>query len=113
MGTKRARIKATPVTRSRNRYYQEWRRRNHQHCADYLREYRRCHPGIVRAHRAVANALKTGALVRPGWCQDCGATGKLEAHHDDYSRPLDVDFLCVKCHREVHRENHTAVSAVA
>jgi hypothetical protein len=31
----------------------------------------------------------------------CGAT-KTEAHHTDYSRPLDVVWLCKHCHRLLH-----------
>jgi hypothetical protein len=27
---------------------------------------------------------------------------RLEAHHTDYSRPLEVEWLCVSCHRNHH-----------
>ncbi len=31
-------------------------------------------------------------------CSDCGET-KVEAHHEDYSKPLDVEWLCKKHHK--------------
>lgn len=52
-----------------------------------------------RAHSAVYRALKSGRLTRPDHCENCGAPCKPHAHHDDYSKPLDVRWLCAKCHR--------------
>lgn len=54
-----------------------------------------------RAHGAVAKALKRGDLERRP-CAFCGSTDSLEAHHHDYSKPLDVTWLCVPCHRKFH-----------
>jgi len=54
------------------------------------------------AHGMVRRAIKTGRLTRQP-CEMCGATST-QAHHDDYSKPLDVRWLCVKHHNEVHRE---------
>lgn len=45
-------------------------------------------------HRAV----KEGILVRSCECQECGKIGKTEGHHEDYSKPLEVIWLCRKCH---------------
>jgi hypothetical protein len=62
-------------------------------------------PRKHRAREAVRRAIKNGTLQKPSSCQLCGsvATGKsLHAHHADYSRPLDVEFLCAKCHRNHH-----------
>ena len=57
----------------------------------------------VAAHRAVRKALKDGSLVRkPCERDDCGAY--TEAHHEDYSRPLDVDWLCNAHHKQRHCE---------
>lgn len=54
------------------------------------------------ARRAVRNALRSGRLTkRPCWI--CG-DDRSEAHHPDYSRPLDVEWLCRKHHRAAHSQ---------
>lgn len=57
------------------------------------------------AQIAVGNALRAGRLAR-GECERAGdgCDGRVEAHHDDYSRPLDVRWLCSTHHHEHHRD---------
>lgn len=44
-------------------------------------------------------AIQNGKLVRPDRCESCKRKRKhIEAHHDDYAKPLDVRWLCRKCH---------------
>lgn len=62
--------------------------------------YRHEHPDRKHAHSLVFQALKNGLLNRLP-CIVCGETA--EAHHPDYSRPLDVIWLCSMHYREVHR----------
>lgn len=50
----------------------------------------------------VKNALTTGKIVKLP-CQVCGEI-KVEAHHTDYSKPLEVEWLCRKHHLEVHKQ---------
>lgn len=57
-----------------------------------------------KAHLAVNSAIKGGTLIRPNSCEKCGGTYMLNAHHDDYSKPLDVMWLCKWCHGARHRE---------
>ncbi len=47
-------------------------------------------------------AMSTGILV-PLPCEVCSTTVDVEAHHDDYFKPLDVRWLCRKHHREHHK----------
>jgi len=55
------------------------------------------------ARRILNEGLKTGRIERPPACQRCGLeTEKLDAHHADYTRPLDVFWLCGPCHNIVH-----------
>lgn len=56
------------------------------------------HPEKKAARTAVGVALRDGRMVRQP-CEVCGAE-KVQAHHEDYSKPLDVRWLCFRCHRE-------------
>ena len=62
------------------------------------------HPEHYKARDAVNNALRRGILKRPQKCERCGVATKLHGHHEDYSKPLDVNWLCYCCHGERHRE---------
>ena len=55
------------------------------------------------AHKAVEYAVKTGKLVRQP-CECCGVTEKVHAHHDDYSKRLEVNWLCPLHHKQRHAE---------
>jgi hypothetical protein len=53
------------------------------------------------AQKAVADAVRTGKLKKPDRCEICGEKierAKLQGHHEDYSKPLQVRWLCAKCH---------------
>lgn len=43
-----------------------------------------------------------GILIRPKTCSRCGLTKGIEGHHPNYSKPLDVIWLCCACHRKEH-----------
>lgn len=53
-----------------------------------------------KARWLVRRAIEAGRLVRQP-CEICGAS-PAQAHHDDYSRPLDVRWLCRAHHAEHH-----------
>lgn len=55
----------------------------------------------ILARDAARAAVRNGILVRQP-CEKCGER-KTHAHHEDYSRPLDVRWLCVSCHGKEHR----------
>jgi hypothetical protein len=60
-----------------------------------------------RAHSRVHYALKTGKIKRADRCEHDGCTVKkgLEAAHEDYSKPLDVRWLCPSHHRQWDNEH--------
>jgi hypothetical protein len=64
----------------------------------------RTDPRQSKAHGAVKRAIKQGKLVRPDACSRCGGTAKrIEAHHADYGKPLDIQWLCSGCHAKPKR----------
>lgn len=54
------------------------------------------------ARQRVYDAIKRGSLVR-GACEKCATTQGVTAHHEDYSKPLEVRWLCRPCHGREHR----------
>lgn len=55
------------------------------------------------ARRKVQTALRQGRLVRPDKCEYCGEGGrKIHAHHEDYRKPMEVEWLCTRCHGTRH-----------
>ena len=67
------------------------------------RAWRMRNPKKYLATVAVSNAVRDGKLVK----QDCEVCGKrkVHGHHDDYSNPLDVRWLCPAHHKAWHDEN--------
>ncbi len=63
--------------------------------------YRLLNPEKTKAHEIVRYAIETGELV-PEPCP-CGET-EVEGHHPDYNKPLEVKWLCKKCHIHEHKK---------
>ena len=70
---------------------------DHMH---YKRLQRERHPSHVYARELVRRAVKSGRLIRQP-CTYCQATA-VQAHHEDYSKPLDVIWVCRSCHDKRH-----------
>jgi len=69
------------------------------------RAYYTAHPERAAAQRRVRDAIRRGDLIRPTRCPRCGrrnSVSRIEAHHADYSKPLEVTWLCALCHRDTH-----------
>ncbi len=77
------RVNATFCDRHRKLFNERQRRNNHKH----------------RARGMLIRAIMTGRMDRKP-CRVCGAPA--EAHHKDYSKPLLVEWLCDKHHKEEH-----------
>ena len=65
---------------------------------EQLRELEKERADKNYARHAVRHAVKVGKLIQEP-CY-CGET-KVEAHHSDYSKPLDVIWVCKKHHIEL------------
>lgn len=86
---RRARVKDPEKFRERERLSAEKKRQNS--------------PQKVAARNAVNAAVKRGELLKPTDCEMCGQQRKVAGHHDDYSKPLQVRWLCAACHGKEHR----------
>lgn len=86
--------------------------------ASSIRSYDNCQPrrkqksrpyewSIERAARdAVREAVYKGRIVKPERCERCGdptPKKKLHGHHHDYTKKLDVQWCCPKCHGKDRR----------
>ena len=93
--SQRAKDRARHRERMTNPEKQEQRRAYFQ---AYAREYRK-NPIYQRQRdaRLIINLLRRHGWLKPQPCQECGDT-KVQAHHPDYDRPLDVIWLCRPCH---------------
>lgn len=93
-------------SRRDSRYYQKHR--------DVIREARKRWYKKNRlksiAHQKVKTALLNGKITRQASCEECGSN-KPMAHHDDYTKPLDVRWLCGRCHMMLHHGKSLPPSA--
>jgi len=55
-------------------------------------------PERWKARKLVERAILSGHLIRPKHCAACGTEAFCEAHHEDYSKPFAVEWLCAGCH---------------
>ncbi len=83
----------------------EWELANPEKSAKAKREWAERNPEKRDAQMKVGNAIRDGKIVRQP-CEKCGK--KAQAHHDDYSKPFDVRWLCPKHHGEAHRRYEVA-----
>jgi hypothetical protein len=83
-------------------FHREWRKGvGREKFAAAIKRWQQANPEKRRAHWAVGYALKVGKLTK-GPCEigvDCA--GRIEAHHDDYSKPLEVRWVCKRHHRQL------------
>jgi hypothetical protein len=102
-------------TEKLNAATREFRARHQEYYSDYQAAYRASgkmkealekwnakNPRKIGAHRILLKAIKDGDLVREP-CH-CG-NPKSHAHHNDYSKPMEVLFLCAQHHKDHHREH--------
>ena len=88
-------------------YLKSSRARDPERHNGYSYRWRARNPDKRRAHIAVGNAIRDGKMNREP-CEACGETSRVQAHHDDYSKPLDVRWLCVACHAAHHSKDKRA-----
>jgi hypothetical protein len=87
-------------------YLRKWREKNPANAevvAKYMREYSKI-PAVAlknKARQIVNVQIRKGLLQRQA-CEIDGCNGVGHAHHEDYSKPLDIVWLCRKHHEAYH-----------
>lgn len=67
------------------------------------RAWQAADPRRAHCHREVKKAIREGRLERPDDCSVCGPTDyQIDAHHEDYDKPLEIMWLCRRCHTRLH-----------
>lgn len=84
-----------------NKIARKWASINNEKRSISVKKWNDNNPEKREAYNAVYLALYHGNLVKQP-CESCGAISA-QAHHDDYSRPLDVRWLCSLCHADHHK----------
>ncbi len=108
----------------RNKTRREWvraRTRNDEEFREYCRQksresYLKCrdrrlalakkHQGTEAtiARQFLRNALRRKELNKANFCDDCGKRNShIQGHHENYSKPLEVIWLCPLCHGKRHQ----------
>lgn len=60
----------------------------------------------IRAREALKRAVRAGRIVKPDPCQGCaGQAGRIVGHHTNYAKPLEVEWLCDRCHEQRHEND--------
>lgn len=79
-----------------------WRKKNREHVNAQAYSYTLTELGKIKksAHQKVYHAIKIGKLNKQP-CEICGK--KAHAHHEDYSKPLEITWLCRTHHAERHQ----------
>lgn len=81
----------------------EWLERRRKADRQAQRPRRKPDPVKDRARSTLRRAVRSGKVQRPDTCSDCGTSEhRIEAHHHDYTKPLDVEWLCSLCHGQRH-----------
>lgn len=100
----KTRVKARRLTNPAVREYDRKRAKLPHRVANatrITREWRAKNPDAAKAHHIVAAAIRSGALTREP-CAICATGVHVHAHHKDYAKPLEIIWLCARCHHRLH-----------
>lgn len=70
----------------------------------YYKKWYANNPERYKARAYLNYYVKKGDVVKPNKCEDCGDNKPLQGHHEDYKKPLEVNWLCRQCHEKKHHD---------
>lgn len=92
------------AAREANKLYMRRRtEQNPEKVREGWRNKKKPEPHKKKAREILNEAVRSGKIHRPSICQSCGAEATVHGHHEDYTKPLEVVWLCSECHGKRHR----------
>lgn len=100
-----------------------WKEKHPERVLELAKKYHLANPQVAResnkrwfkknkekqyTHKNVYRATKSGVLKKAP-CSICGSNKWVDGHHEDYSKPLEVVWLCRKCHAHIHAEKRVSL----
>lgn len=103
---------SSDIDKRRRREDPEYRERRRAYCRKNYQLHRL--KRIIMAHKDhgtdkerarydARNAIRRGELVKPDKCSLCHKHDIINAHHPDYSKPLEIIWVCSMCHGNIHK----------
>jgi len=97
----------TDVTKNRHKnieYFRAYdRQRGSRQTVEQVKKRRSVNPEKYKANSSVGNAVRDRRLFKPDIYSMCGMKPtRLHGHHEDYSKPLEVIWVCSICHKKLH-----------
>ncbi|HUS49338.1 MAG TPA: hypothetical protein VMZ91_04190 [Candidatus Paceibacterota bacterium] len=83
-----------------DKYNSEWRKKNPKKVRAGVKRWRKKYPKKRNAQAQAQGRIKLDGKI----CEICNIEEAKHRHHEDYSKPLEVIFLCIKCHNKLHWE---------
>jgi hypothetical protein len=80
----------------------QWKKNNPTAVSLMGKRHQARNPEKAYARMMFATAVECGKLIRPTKCSQCNQECRPEGHHPDYSKPLEVIWLCRQCHFAAH-----------
>lgn len=97
----RAKYASTDASRAAKRAYLQ-SEKGKANRAETMRIQAQRHPERHKARTMFGNAVRDGRVIPWPICAIPDCCGKPQGHHPDYSRPLDVVWLCDAHHKAAH-----------
>lgn len=70
------------------------------------------HQGKQNARYLLNRMVKEGKIERPKICSCCAKRKRVEGHHEDYTKPLIVVWVCRQCHFDIHKKEDRVVGII-
>lgn len=83
----------------RKKLWQNYYQKDKEELKKKKKEYRKKNPLKIKSQTLASYYIQ---IPKSQICQSCNKSLAVDKHHIDYFKPLEVVFLCKKCHNRLH-----------